>query len=436
MWAKRFLAFAVAAVLTVACGGKSIYTEGGGEAGGGSQCEATQCGDECVDIENDRNHCGECFDRCNSDERCVRGSCIGAQGCEPPTTLCNGACVDLRYSQDNCGACGNACGFGSFCNGGSCTAQCPGGQCGTICVNFDTDRNNCGGCGISCGFGAQCSGGRCIAVCEGGALCNGACVDIWNDPYNCGGCNAQCLGGNLACIEGQCLPVCPPDALYCDGRCVDWRFDSEHCGGCGLSCSSASECINGACVPICPSGTYCDGVCADLSSDPNHCGGCHSRCLTGTSCFNGECIGPGMCGDQVVQRSEEADPPPGPSAIVPVDARTCRYDFSRINQWYCNGSCGNWGGPDGCDQLDANAFCALKMDNPRSTATAWTTTQAQPAPGVCCPPPTDAPGSRGCTPLGVLSTRGVNISVSVHPSNLFSTHQAGTVITNLVCTDP
>jgi hypothetical protein len=121
---------------------------------------------------------------------------------------------------------------------------------------------------------------------------------------------------------------------------------------------------------------------------------------------------------------------------VPVNPMTCRYDFSNISQWYCNGTCGNWGGIDDCDQADADVFCQLKMDNPRSRATQWGTARAAAAPGVCCPPPSSQPGSLGCTSLGVLSSRGVTLAVSVHPTNLLSTHQGGTVITNLVCTDP
>jgi len=144
----------------------------------------------------------------------------------------------------------------------------------------------------------------------------------------------------------------------------------------------------------------------------------------------------GGCGNRVLEPGEEADPPPGPLMIVPLDQRTCRYDFSRINQWYCNGSCGNWGGGNDCDQGDADAFCKLKTDNPRSTALSFTIVNALQEPGVCCPPPSFPPSALGCTSLGTLASRGVNINVSVHPTNLFSTHQGGKVVTNLVCSDP
>jgi hypothetical protein len=147
------------------------------------------------------------------------------------------------------------------------------------------------------------------------------------------------------------------------------------------------------------------------------------------------CAGVG-CGNRVVEPGEEADPPPGPLSVVPVDPGTCRYDFSRINQLYCNGSCGNWGGGTDCDQGDADAFCRLKMDNPRSAAVNFSVVDALPQPGICCPPPSFDPGMLGCTTLGTLTSRGVSLTVSVHPTSLFSTHQGGNVITNVVCTDP
>jgi hypothetical protein len=436
MWVHRYLAlvsFGVA-VCATACGGKSVKMIGG-EAGAGAVCEDVTCGDDCVDVSSDPRHCGRCFEQCDSDERCSGGRCVETQGCQPPTTSCNGQCVDLRFSQDNCGGCGFACGSGSVCSNGTCTRRCETGQCGDVCVDFASDPANCGGCGFRCSPSQYCSNGLCVGFCEG-LVCDGECVDPSSDPFNCGGCGYQCLGGGLACVDGLCRDVCPPDTLLCNGNCVDWRFDAENCGGCNQRCASGQECINGTCVLDCPTGTWCNGVCVDFSSDPNHCGTCFAPCPMPNRCVGGMCVGgAAVCGDRVVARTEEGDPPPGPVGVVPLDARTCRYDFARINQWYCNGSC-NWGGgPIGCDQIDADEFCKLKMDNPRSTATGWGTSLAFDAPGVCCPP-SAASGELGCTNLGVLSSRGVDVQVSVHPTNLNATHRGGYVITNLSCTDP
>jgi hypothetical protein len=106
-------------------------------------------------------------------------------------------------------------------------------------------------------------------------------------------------------------------------------------------------------------------------------------------------------------------------------------DLSDIRQFYCAGTCGNWGDGLDCQQADADVFCQLKTNNPASIATSFTVEVALPLPGVCCPPPTNPPGSYGCIDLGI-SVAGLN--VSVHPTDLLFSHGPGNVITNLVCT--
>jgi hypothetical protein len=95
---------------------------------------------------------------------------------------------------------------------------------------------------------------------------------------------------------------------------------------------------------------------------------------------------------------------------VPVDPVTCRFDFSRIAQWFCESTCGHWGDKkDGCQQADADAFCRLKMDDPRATARSFDVTLTSAAAGVCCstPNPRD-----GCTELGNFAKRGVDLTVT------------------------
>jgi len=434
MWVRRFIALTLFALPFGACGGRSVYTEGG-EAGSGSQCEDTLCGEECVDLSSDARHCGSCFDACAGAERCSGGRCVEMR-CDPPTVWCAGnGCADLRVSNENCGTCGNVCAPGTSCSGGRCMQQCPSGQCGGTCVDFSSDPRNCGGCGFACAPDQYCSGGVCTQLCPGGTLCPNGCADLGADRENCGACGNRCIGDELACVGGICQVACPPGLVYCNGACIDWRTDAAHCGGCNNACPGDSLCIDAICQAFCPTGTWCDGICVDFSSDAKHCGQCFASCPATYQCAGGRCVS-GKCGDGRLEPAEEGDPPPGPAPIVPLDPLTCRYDFSRINQWYCHEACGNWGGSKGCDQLDADAFCKLKMDNPNSTAIGWRTMRAMEAPGVCCPAPTFEPGSLGCTSLGVLSSRGVGLAVSVHPTNLFSTHQGGTVITDLVCTDP
>jgi hypothetical protein len=84
-------------------------TCGCGDAGG------TQCGNECVDLQTDRFHCGSCDTNCAPDD-CVAGhcsSCTDGGSCttcaESFLTWCGGKCVDLDGDTDNCGACGVTC---------------------------------------------------------------------------------------------------------------------------------------------------------------------------------------------------------------------------------------------------------------------------------------------------------------------------------------
>jgi hypothetical protein len=431
MWVQRFIMLALAAAVVLACGGKSIKRTGG-EAGAGSECAdgRVECDGTCSNLENDQFNCGACGIRCASGQSCTGGRCSTA--CPPEMVPCSGLCVDVRYNPDHCGGCNVGCADGFECSNGVCISRCPAGQCGGICVDLGYDPNNCGACGFVCSPGQNCASGRCFNACMG-PICNGECVDLSSDPRHCGGCNVQCPPDSY-CSGGFCQPACPPEYRFCSGVCVDWRFDSRNCGGCGALCPGGTECVNGACVDACPTRTYCNGVCTDVSNDPRNCGSCNFACMSGR-CFGGMCA-IGTCGDGVVQPGEEGEPPPGPLMLTPLDPATCRWDLSRIDQWYCHGGCGNWGGGEDCDELDAHAFCKLKMDNPRSEALSFTITRARAEPGVCCPPPSYAPGALGCTSLGVLSSRGVSVNVSVHPSSILSTHHDGRVITGLVCSDP
>ncbi len=129
------------------------------------------------------------------------------------------------------------------------------------------------------------------------------------------------------------------------------------------------------------------------------------------------------CGDGYLHPGEEVDPDPGYSYIS-LDS-SCRWDFSGINQLYCNGSC-TWAGSSDCDQSDANILCQLLMDNPASTAVSWTSTTALSEPGFSCP-------GYG----GTISTdRGVSVSVWYQDSSILATHGPGNVIAYPVCTDP
>jgi hypothetical protein len=72
----------------------------------------SKCGQECVDVLSNVDHCGKCRTRCEPPDggtvACVAGVCTPS--CELGFTPCEGACVDLLSDQKNCGACKVECG--------------------------------------------------------------------------------------------------------------------------------------------------------------------------------------------------------------------------------------------------------------------------------------------------------------------------------------
>lgn len=136
----------------------------------------------------------------------------------------------------------------------------------------------------------------------------------------------------------------------------------------------------------------------------------------------------GACGNGTVDSGEEYDPAPGPFSTVAVDTGTCRWDFSGVEQLYCNGSC-TWAGGSGCDQADADILCKLVTDNPGATAISWTATTALPQEGF------------PCTPLGYGSTinvsgRGVSVPVSWQDASILGNHGPGDVVAYPICNVP
>ena len=49
----------------------------------------TRCNDRCVNLNRNDNHCGDCFNRCEAGEECMRGECQGG-GCDGQ--ICGDSC--------------------------------------------------------------------------------------------------------------------------------------------------------------------------------------------------------------------------------------------------------------------------------------------------------------------------------------------------------
>ena len=238
--------------------------------GGTDQCGAglTRCGDTCVDLKTDPNHCGACANDCDGGA-CHHGACA----CDGNT--CPDGCICFltvdgpggKYCQS--GVATKTCASSAECPLGSvCLANIDGQDvCGTPCCRPTCGSRVCGdnGCGGTCGDclnGQTCTEeGTC--ACPGGTkVCNGACVD-----------NSFCCGQQDCPNPGQ---ICPFPGQYrcCTGllnACTvefQWQCCSGVCGTTGLvegtCCVPAGEpcagraCCNGnAACRSTPNGAVC-----------------------------------------------------------------------------------------------------------------------------------------------------------------------------------
>jgi hypothetical protein len=168
--------FVIAALLgagisAVGCGDDG---KGGGSAGAGGAgaCPEGQelCGDECVTLASNRDHCGACGQACEGGTVCEEGSCVAS--CSTNRTECDGGCVDVQTDPDHCGACGNECAFASAdgaCVAGECAfvrcqegfSDCDGDPQNGCERDVRSDRRHCGECGNRCDIGAVCDEGEC-----------------------------------------------------------------------------------------------------------------------------------------------------------------------------------------------------------------------------------------------------------------------------------
>lgn len=234
-------------------GGRTGGTGGGGDAGGGSGGTGGAGGS--VGGAGGRN--GGAGGAGGS----VGGGPAGTGGiiiCPSGYVNCGGGCVNPSTDRRHCGACENACLPGELCELGDCRVVCPAGstECFGLCVDTDTDRRFCGSCDTSCGVGQVCEDGECVLTCPAPLVeCDGVCTRLDDDLNNCGAC------GNI------CLPL--PNTIPTCGA-----------GGCNWECEAETADCNGAAI---------DGCEANLMNDEDNCGGCGVECNGSLGCVDGTC---------------------------------------------------------------------------------------------------------------------------------------------------
>jgi hypothetical protein len=179
-------------------------------------CVDRQCRPECLE---DRD--------CEDGARCQAGVCdrplvtpnVPDGGVAlpdgGPCQVCGERCVDLMRDPEHCGDCGHACAALDACVDGECvpTADCTGGVgapmiCGDACVDVATDPRHCGGCDAPCPEGVACRAGACVPEndeCEGARVLDVSGGSAY-DHIPSGG-----LGDSPSSCDGR------PDAF--------WRFE-------------------------------------------------------------------------------------------------------------------------------------------------------------------------------------------------------------------
>ncbi|MBK04112.1 MAG: hypothetical protein CL920_34335 [Deltaproteobacteria bacterium] len=256
-----------------------------------------QCADKCVDTQQDVDNCGDCEKRCEPNETCSAGTCKPIT-CDPELTLCGGKCINTNIENQHCGGCGKNCSRLEKCLEGACKPKdrCDIGEtnCGNlitpICADLQTNPQHCGACKTTCKSGQTCQKGVCTdAPCSSTQLkCAGLCIDPTTDLNHCGACGTSCTTGQT-CNNGSC--TCIQGKNVCNGQCVDFQTDRDHCGSCGNACKLSETCNKGTCKTLTQcNDTLCNGVCVDLQTSYLNCGQCGKSCNVGQKCTGGKCV--------------------------------------------------------------------------------------------------------------------------------------------------
>ena len=220
----------------------AIASQDGGSLVAPCESESlTRCGDECVNLDGDDDHCGACDHRCPGDKSLhYAGDCKSG--------VCTIMCLDSHLDCDNDAA--NGCE-----------------------VNRLEDIDNCAGCGVKCappsypGQQVKCEQGFCVYPCDATHLdCDAdpfTGCEIAVGPDNCFLCGYECTKGGLFMSEcvvdaGGCVTQgsCTTGTLNCDAVLdCETTYSVLHCGLCNKACPAGANadprCTDGVCALEC-----------------------------------------------------------------------------------------------------------------------------------------------------------------------------------------
>jgi hypothetical protein len=128
---------------------------------------------------------------------CQSGRCVPTLSCSSGYTPCGQQCVDLRDNTQHCGACFTVCSPGKVC-------------CSGTCANLLDDDNHCAACGRRCltrdeetprlNAAEICSNGTCVDCSIAGNIREGG-------PTTCCRGLRFCPGNATGSVPARCIPA-------------------------------------------------------------------------------------------------------------------------------------------------------------------------------------------------------------------------------------
>jgi hypothetical protein len=267
--------------------------DGDGDGYAAVACGGDDCDDSSAYIHPDAPEtCNGKDENCNglidedADWSCGKLKTCETAGCTcKPQNLCNGNCVDIQTDSSHCGNCATACAPNEVCTAGTCACP-PAAMCGGACIDVDSDPKNCGGCGTTCPSDAACVGGQCLCNDSVLKVCAGQCVPLEDNPMNCGLCGVVCKTSEY-CQHFNCV-ACQSGKTRCGNTCVDLQTSWSNCGTCGHVCPDT--CSGGVCT-----GGTTTGTGTGTGGSGPACMVTGVACTINTDCCSGVCTAGGTC---------------------------------------------------------------------------------------------------------------------------------------------